>query len=61
MGDSGLAEKYRILDELLAAQRSGDAERVNALTDAWQRAYRRRSAAAPKAKAAQKPGAPGAG
>jgi hypothetical protein len=57
MGDSGLVEKYRILDELLAAQRSGDAARVNALTDAWQKAYRRRSAAAPKAKAAQKPAA----
>jgi hypothetical protein len=58
MGDSGLAEKYRILDELLAAQRSGDAERVNALTDAWQKAYRRRSAAAPRVKAAQTPRLP---
>jgi hypothetical protein len=55
MGDSGLAEKYRILDELLAAQRSGDAERVNVLTDAWQKAYRRRSVAPPKAKAVRQP------
>lgn len=41
MDAHGLVQTYRILDAWLAAQRSGDADRVSALTEAWQQARQR--------------------
>lgn len=42
MGGKSAADRYRILDELLAAQRRGDVERVAELAKAWQKALKGR-------------------